>query len=302
VKVVLTGSEGFIGQELIRQCRATDIDVITIDSVAASRPNHHVTDVCSPELREYLPGDADAVIHLAAVSRDRDCARDPLTALKVNVGGAWNVLECARSNGIPQLIFASSEWVYGDVGGQRAQVEETPIDVNRLSAEYALSKLFAERLLHSSWSKNQAAAVTILRFAIVYGPRPAPWSAVEQLFHQVRNERVVEVGSLNTARRFIHVSDIARGVLSTLGISAYEIFNLSGSRLVTLAEIIEESSNLLGRRPRIVETGRSPVTVRNPTNEKARRALGWKPQIDLREGLASLLSQAQVSVQAGLRK
>ncbi len=289
MKVVVTGSEGFIGHELIHQCRAADNDVFTIDSVESDRPDHCVVDICDPRLRDCLPRDADAVIHLAAISRDSDCARDPTRALNVNVGGTCNVLDCVRAAGIRQLIFASSEWVYGDVAGQQQQTEDSPIDVNRLTSEYALSKLFAERLLHAAWSRNGAVDLTILRFAIVYGPRPTNWSAVEQLFHAVRQQDIVEVGSLHTARRFIHVSDIARGILSAVGTSGYEVCNLSGCRLLTLADIVEASCQLLGRQPRIVETGWSPTTIRNPSNEKARRVLDWQPVIHLEAGLASLL-------------
>jgi nucleoside-diphosphate-sugar epimerase len=290
LKVVLIGSEGFIGQEVKRQCRAANIELTTLDSVGSDEPNHRRVDICSRQLREYLPGDAQAIIHLAAISRDRDCARDPVAALNVNVAGTLNVFDAARSCGIPQLVFASTEWVYGDVAGQEAQAEDAPIDVNRLTSEYALSKLFAERLLHAGWLVDPVTAVTILRFAIVYGPRLANWSAVEQLFHQVQCDRTVEVGSLKTARRFIHVSDIARGILKALNTPGYEVFNLSGSRLVTLSDIVEESCQLLGHRPSVVETGLSPATIRNPTNAKAYKILAWQPVMELKAGLATLLA------------
>src|SRR5207244_7827946 len=69
---------------------------------------------------------------------------------------------------------------------------------------------------------------------IFYGPRPANWSAVEHLFHAVREKDVVDVGSLATARRFIHVADIASGILSVVGMgnAGYLVFNLSGDRLI----------------------------------------------------------------------
>jgi nucleoside-diphosphate-sugar epimerase len=154
----------------------------------------------------------------------------------------------------------------------------------------AISPTVAERLAFAEHKRDPRTAVTVLRFAIVYGPRAANWSAVEQLFHRVRRDDVVEVGSLRTARRFIHVTDIASGILSAVGATGYQVFNLSGDRLVTLADIIDASSIVLDRSPRITDLGQPP-SVRNPSNEKAHRILGWKPSLDLPSGLRTLLAE-----------
>jgi UDP-glucose 4-epimerase len=252
-------------------------------------PGHLVVDVRSAALSDAMPRGADAVVHLAAISRDADCVRDPRTAVETNVGGALNVLEAARANHVPQLIFASSEWVYGEVAGQEAQTENMLIDVRRIGSEYALTKLMAERLLQLASARHPETIVTVLRFGIVYGPRPSNWSAVEQLFYAVRSgEPVVVRGSLRTARRFIHVSDVASGILSAVGRSTNEVFNLSGDKLITLGDIVAESAELLGSTPTVTEGDPTAVSVRNPENALARRLLGWVPAIGLRDGLRTL--------------
>jgi len=148
-----------------------------------------------------------------------------------------------------------------------------------------LSKIVGEQLLKLT---NSFQAVTVLRFGIVYGPRPSNWSAVETLFNAVRTQDEIRIGAAATARRFIHVSDVVSGILASRGRQRFEIFNVSGNRPVTLGEIIEVSATLLDRRVRVVETNPALPSIRNPDNSKARTELGWTPIMDLRTGLQTL--------------
>jgi UDP-glucose 4-epimerase len=287
---VIIGSEGFIGRELRRHCATEGIEVVGVDSVASTEPGLFVADIRDGDIAAIIPADATAVVHLAAISRDRDCARDPMSAIEVNVVGALRAHEATVRQKVPQFIFASSEWTYGETVGAEPQTEDSPIVVSRLTSEYALTKLMAERFLFFASKRAADVAVTVLRFGIVYGPRPTNWSAVEQLLHAVGSGETVELhGSARSARRFIHVSDVAAGILRAVGRKGYEVFNLTGDRLVTLSDVIAESAALLGVSPTVVERDPSAVSVRNPDNSRARSALGWEPRISLREGLASLL-------------
>lgn len=288
MKIAVTGSEGFIGRELRRACESEGASFFGVDTVSSSATGHAMADILDPELARYLPEGVDAVVHLAAVSRDADCAADPRRALEVNVAGALNVHRAARARSARQLIFASSEWVYGEVDGDGAQTEDMAIDIRRIRSEYALTKLFAEQLLRVAHTRDPQTAVTVLRFGIVYGPRPTNWSAVEHLHAAVRAGTPISVGSLRTARRFIHVADLARGILRAVGRTGYEVFNLSGDRLITLADIIAASAEELGPRPSVTETDPAAASVRNPDDRRAREALGWRPLIDLRAGLRTL--------------
>jgi len=289
MRIVISGSESFIGKKLKQHCRIKNIEFIGIDMVSSEDANHITMDIRSPDIEQVIPASTDAFIHLAAISRNQDCREDPITAFDVNVGGTLNLIHAAQRRGVKQFVFASSEWVYGDVGNADIQTEESVIDAARITSEYALTKIVGERVLHMAYQRGFC-PVTVLRFAIVYGPRPKNWSAVEGLFNAVRTQDVVEVGgSLRTARRFIHVSDIADGILSVLGRDGYEIFNLSGNTLITLRDVIEQSAALLNKRPRVVEKNPQDVSIRNPDNQKARQVLGWKPVVDLQSGLKSLL-------------
>jgi UDP-glucose 4-epimerase len=288
VKVVIVGSEGFIGRELLKKCLDRGIEVVTIDSAPSNHPNHREIDVRSEDIAAAIPQGADALINLAAISRDQDCRGNPKLAFDVNVLGTLNLINTAREREVKQFIFASTEWVYGETNGTSRQTEEQVIDSAKIQSEYALSKIVGEQTLRLA-QQNGFCPVTILRFGIVYGPRPANWSAVESLFDAVRTKEEVAVGSLATARRFIHVSDVAKGICSVIGRTENEVFNLSGDNLITLQDIITQSSQLLERWPEVRETNPSGVSIRNPDNSKARSVLGWAPDMSLSDGLMTLM-------------
>jgi UDP-glucose 4-epimerase len=290
MKIVITGSESFIGKELKQHCRARDIEFVGLDLAPSEEAGHHQIDIRAPEVEQTIPQNVDALVHLAAVSSDQACRKDPIAAFDVNVVGTLNLMRAAQARNVKQFIFASSEWVYGNTENDDIQTEDSDVNLAKITSEYALTKIVGERLLYITYQRGFC-PVTVLRFGIVYGPRPVPMGAVEGLFNEVRTQNSIEVkGSLGTARRFIHVSDIAKGIIKALGRKDYEIFNLSGNTLITLREIIEKSTALLNRHPTISETDPRSASIRNPDNQRALKVLGWEPKIDLAHGLASLLA------------
>ncbi len=289
--IVLTGSGSFIGAELQAQLVAKGLDYLGLDALPSSDPRCLQADICSPDIADRIPEGADALIHLAAISRDKDCAADLGRAFTVNVNGTINLIQAAKARKVRQLLFASSEWVYGEVENDGVQTEDTAIDIRRIQSEYAITKLVGEQMLRLACAAGGLSG-TVLRFGIVYGPRPANWSAVENLFFAARDKPVIEVGAARTARRFIHVADICRGIVAALGRNGHEIFNLSGNDLVTLRQVVEASVVVWGTRPTLQEKNPDAVSIRNPDNAKARRLLGWEPQLDLASGLFTLQGTA----------
>ncbi|MEI7435386.1 MAG: NAD(P)-dependent oxidoreductase [bacterium] len=287
-KIVITGSESFIGQELKDHCRAKGIGFLGLDTVPGSGADYRQLDIRSAEVEQAIPEQAEALIHLAAISRDQDCRRDLTTAFDVNVQGTINLIKAAQNRHVKQFIFASSEWVYGGVQPGVLQKEDDPVDITRMTSEYAITKILGERLLALTHQRGLC-PVTVLRFGIVYGPRAKPGNFLEGLFNEVRTLDTIDVkGSLESGRRFVHVSDISEGILSALGRPGYEVINLTGDTVVTMREIIQTSARLLGRNPRVMESDPKAINLRNPDNSKARNLLGWQPKIGLEQGLTTL--------------
>ena len=112
--IVITGSESFVGKELIKQCKENKIPVIGIDSINVKNTDYtyHQIDIRDPKISEIIPENIDAIIHLAALSRDADCKGKAYECFDVNVMGTLNLLNARKIKGIKQFIFASTEWVY----------------------------------------------------------------------------------------------------------------------------------------------------------------------------------------------
>jgi nucleoside-diphosphate-sugar epimerase len=292
MKIFVTGSESFIGKVFLDLCRRSGVAAFGIDLNTVRSTSRACADIRSPAVADLIAEGTDALVHLAAISRDADCRGNPRLAYDINVMGTVNLIEAAKARGVKQFVFASSEWVYGEVANQEIQTEDRPIDVTRLKSEYAFSKIAGEQILKLAHAQGLP-GVTILRFGIVYGPRLQNWSAVESLLNAVSRGGPVKIGSRATARRFIHVNDITSGILASLGRSGCETFNLSGDHLITLGQVIDEGMRAVGRRVAVEETSPALVSVRNPDNTRARTILNWKPQIDLAHGVRDVLQCLQ---------
>lgn len=289
MKIIVNGSESFIARELIAQCLAKGIEVFGFDFGKSSDLAYEFQkgDITDPKIIDILPEGADVMIHLAALSRDPDCAGKPYECFNVNVMGTLNMMRAAQAKGIKQFIFASNEWVYEKFNGTEEKDEEAFIDITGHTSEYALSKLVSEANLRQQY-KRGFIPTTILRFAIIYGPRKNGWAAVESVASAVKNNEEVAVGSLQSGRRFVHVSDIARGIIASFGRNDFQIINLSGDVIVTMQDIIGASEKIFNKRVAIIESNPGNISIRNPSNKKAAELLKWHPEINLAEGITTL--------------
>lgn len=288
MKVVITGFKGFVGREVYLQCKASGIDTIGIDTIESDEENYYKKDINVPDIGDIIPESTDAIIHLAALSRDKDCANNSQECFRVNVQGTLNLMAAAEKRNVKNFIFASTEWVYDRFDINEIKDEESSIDAMNLKSEYALSKLVSEVNLRQKY-QHGFCNTTILRFGIIYGPRPSNWSAVEAIFNDVRTKDTVSVGSLKTGRCFIHVSDIVSGIIKALDLQGFNLINLQGDRLITLGEIIEVSKKITGQTPTVFEKNPENISVRNISNKKAKADLNWKTEYDLYKGLTSLI-------------
>ncbi len=290
MKIIITGSESFIGKELISQLKTLDYDIIGFDSASPTNPDYefHQIDIRDPEIYKFIPNDTDVLIHLAALSRDSDCNKKAIECFDVNIMGTLNLIKSASVKNIKQFIFASSEWVYDKFIESEEKNEESIINIENHFSEYALSKLVSESNLRQQHNHGFC-DVTILRFGIIYGPRKSNWSAVESIFSQVKNQNKVTVGSLKTGRRFVHVSDIARGIINSFGLKGFNIINLTGNQIMTLKDIIDLSQKILNKKIQVLESNPDQISIRNPSNFKAKEIIKWEPKIDLKSGLESLI-------------
>lgn len=284
MRIFVTGSDGSIGSTLVKKCQSLGIDVVGADVRSGF-------DIRDRSLASMLPAKVDAVVHLAALSNDTFCKNRGYDCFDTNVLGTLNLMDASQEASVGQFIFASTEWVYDQCDASSIKTEDSPIDIARHSSEYALSKLVSEANLRQRYARGFC-PTTILRFGIVCGTTGEKMTAVESLFFNVMEKDEVSVGSLASGRCFVHISDVVSGIIQSIGLAGFEIINLSGDSLVTLGEIIRDSMEITARSPHVVQTNPSDISVRNISNEKAKRVIGWKPQMTVRAWLEELNATA----------
>lgn len=288
MKIFLTGTQSFVGAELIACCDREGIELCGCDITKPDNDRFTQADIRSKDIADVIPEQVDAVVHLAALSSNHQCNNNAHQCFDVNVMGTLNLIDAAVAKKAKQFIFASSEWVYDCFAEDEVKDAESVIDIAAMDTEYSLSKLVSEANLRQKY-RHGFCDTTILRFGIIYGVRTGG-SAVESLFISVNEKDEVAVGSLQTGRCFIHVSDIAAGIVKAIGLKGFNIIDLQGDELITLEDIINTSKLVTGKDPVVVESDLSGISVKHVSNKKAKELLAWKPKIDLKTGLEMLRS------------
>ena len=284
MKIFITGIESFLGSFLVKYLKKQNINFSGIDLVKKNKFTKKFN-INDKNLGKIIPNKCDVVIHLAAVSSSNDFKINAEKAFNINVNGTINVIKSAIKKNVKQIIFASSEWVYGETKTGKKD-EKSFINYENLGSEYGLSKIICENILKYYCSVYNINC-TILRFGIIYGPRKNRnnWSAVESiLLNLFYGNKEITIGSRKTARRFIYAEDIARGILASIGTQGINTFNLSGDKLITLKEIINTGCNILDTKCKIIEKNPKNFNVRNPDNKLIKKLTKWKPKYDFYSG------------------
>lgn len=295
--VLVTGGAGFIGSHIVDLLIEQDHRVVVVDNLSTGRrENVHPAaafeelDIATAELtqvfEQHLPA---AVVHQAAQPSVPRSIQEPLLDALTNVLGTVNLLECCRRFGVQRFVFASSAAVYGEP-------EEIPLRETasaRPLSPYGLAKLTGERYVDLFRQLFGLGAV-VLRYANVYGPRQDAHgeAGVVSIFcNQIlAGKQPVIHGDGRQTRDFCYVKDIARAnVMALQPDAATGVFNVGSGMATSIAELFDLIAG--GRvQPRYgaPRAGDIRHSLLDPT--AIQRALGWRSETRLEEGLAATLS------------
>jgi nucleoside-diphosphate-sugar epimerase len=229
-------------------------------------------------------GPFDAVLNLAARAGVRYSMENPHVYLSTNAEGTLNLLECMRAQSCNKLVLASTSSLYA---GQKMPFTED-LAVNEPLSPYAASKKAGE-LMAYSYHKLYQVDVSVVRYFTVFGPAGRPDMSIFRFIKWIDEGQPIELfGDGSQSRDFTYVDDIARGTIAAIRDVGYEIINLGGGRNpVSLNTIISNLEELLGKKAKI---DHKPFHVADLMEtwadiSKAKRLLGWEPQVSLEEGL-----------------
>lgn len=292
--ILLTGSESFVASFLIKKLKKK-YNVIGIDYKKKNINTKFAIDITKKIPKKLYKLKIDYIIHLAAISRDNECAANPLKCFNTNVIGTLNLIDFANNKKVKNFIFASTQWVYDFDKKKKNKNYNSLINAHNLGSEYALSKLVSEINLKLNYQKKKLNAV-VLRFGIIYGPRKYNLSAFEAIFYKIIREDKIEIGSKKTGRNFIHVNDICDGIIKAINKKGYNIFNLEGDKFISLENLIKESEIILNKKIKIVEKSPNKASIKIISNKFTKKELNWKPKYSLKKSLTDLLNYVNTNV------
>lgn len=291
MKVLVTGGAGFIGSATVDLLLEEGYSVAVVDDLSTGkaaninpRATFYKMDITRKGLEKVLRKErAEGVVHIAAQPQVRRSLGDPILDARVNILGTINLL--LGCGGVERFVYASSGGaVYGEPGYLPVD-EEHPVAP---LSPYGLSKYVAEGYLRTLRDRPY----TVLRYGNVYGPRQDPdgEAGVVAIFagRLLRGQRPAIFGDGRQTRDFVYVGDVAKANLLALErCKDGEILNIGSGRETSVLEVLDTIKALTGRETEPVYAPPVEGEVRRIylAIGKARRVLGWRPTVPLREGL-----------------
>ncbi len=289
MKIVVTGSTGFIGGHVARTLKQHGHQVTGFDQ----RPGFDdavetvVGDLLNEDSLDTAFTGADAICHIGAIGDVYLAAEDPVLAATVNVTGSTNVGRAAKRAGA-KVVYASTWEVYGQPHYEPVD-EEHPREPDH---PYNITKLAGERML-LAMNHLDGLPVIALRLGTAYGLGMRP-NAVFRIFIDKarRGEAITIQGDGSQGRQFTHVSDIARAFqLAAESDVEGMAFNVVGPEMVTIKQLAE---TVVERYPTDVTYGEArpgDVPPSYVSSDLIQAKLGWVPEMAFQQGMAQLLEE-----------
>lgn len=332
MKVLVTGSAGFVGAAVARALVRRGDEVLGIDNfnpyynplmkharIASLQQNplyHHMDiDIADSGLVEstFATFNPDVVVHLAAQAGVRHAQKDPHSYGRSNLIGFLNILESSK-NRVQHLVYASSSSVYG-LNKSLPFVESDP--VTRPASLYAATKIANEVMAHA-YSFNFDLRTTGMRFFTVYGPWGRPDMMPIKFARLILAGQPIELfNSGNHSRDFTYIDDAVDGVLKILdsgqaretpavtnsddeqAVLPFTVFNIGGESPVHLLRFLDLLEDQLGKTAVRVLAPRQlgDMSVTHANIDKLHSVTGWKPRISIEEGVQRFAEWALLNIE-----
>jgi len=308
-KVLVTGSDGFIGSHLVERlvqegCKVKAfvyynsfnswgwLDTVSKDVL--SKIEIFSGDVRDPNgVREALKG-VDVVFHLAALIGIPYSYHSPDSYVDTNIKGTLNILQAAKDLGCEKILVTSTSEVYGTA-------QYVPIDEKHPfqgQSPYSATKIGADRMAESFY-RSFDLPVTIVRPFNTYGPRQSARAVIPTIITQLLSGvKELKLGNLLPTRDFNYVKDTVDGFIEIAKSDKVkgEEINIATEQEISIGNIAEELIHQINPNAKIANDGsrirpeKSEVERLLGSNKKIKELTNWKPKYDLRSGLSETIS------------
>jgi nucleoside-diphosphate-sugar epimerase len=295
--VLVTGGAGFIGSEAVKQLLSKGAFVTVLDNFSSGKrkylPKNKNLKIIKGDIQDEnttkkAVKDKNFVLHLAALPFIPDSYYHPIDFFKVDTIGTVNMLwSSVNSRSVENFVHISTSEVYGTA-------QHSPMDENHPTAPhstYAVSKLAGDRAAFTLHKEN-GFPVVIIRPFNAFGPRYTEPYIIPEIMNQLLSgKRELTLGNVNSSRDFTFVSDSVNGFLlaMTEKKAEGEIINIGSGTDVRILDLVKKIAKVSKFKVKIKfdESRLRPYDVDRLIcdNRKAKKLLGWKPQVSVEDGL-----------------
>jgi NAD dependent epimerase/dehydratase len=302
MKALVTGADGFIGSHLTEMLLAQGFKVRALAQYNSfnSRgwldhiPRHPALEIISGDIRDpffcdHICANIDIVFHLAALIAIPFSYRAPASYVATNVEGTLNVCNAALRQNVRRMIHTSTSEVYGTAKFV-PMTEEHPLQPQ---SPYSASKIGADAMA-LSYFHSFGLPVTIARPFNTYGPRQSARAVIPTIISQLASgSKELRLGELSPTRDLNFVADTCRGFLALAEANDVvgETFNFGSGFEISVGDLARLIARLMGISVDIVQEDERRRPVNSEVNrlwcnaDKASKALGFKPECTLEQGL-----------------
>lgn len=298
MRILLTGAAGFLGSHLTAALLEKDYQVIGLDDLSTgsklnllkfqSNPNFEFV---NQDVRLPFNAEVDGILNFACPASPRHYQSDPVRTIETNFLGIINMLHLAKSRGA-KLVQASTSEVYGDPSVS-PQPETYWGNVNPIGIRscYDEGKRAAETLCFD-YRRQFNMDTRVLRIFNTYGPNMSPddGRVVSNFIVQAITGRDITIyGDGSQTRSFCYVSDLVAGIIKLfeVGNNPELPINLGNPNEFTMLQLAESVLRLTKSKSKIIfqPLPQDDPQQRRPDISRASEVLGWKPNVQLEEGL-----------------
>ena len=265
-KVVITGSRGFVGYNLLKELQKRKANIIEIPFANNGFPNF----------------DDSYVFHLGAKAIVGDVKENPKEAFDANIKGTYDLLEACRLSNPKKVIIASTDKVYGE-GLNKNEYH----NLNGLYP-YDVSKHCADKLAQCYW-KSYNMPIAITRFVNIYGEGDKHLSRIiPYIISQTLKNKPIEIRSDGKSiRDFIYIKDVINGYLKLAESKQNGVFNFGTNSQIEVIALVKTILKLTKSRSKIkiLNIAKNEIREQSVNSLKSRILLNWYPKYSLEQGL-----------------
>ncbi|MEZ7908531.1 MAG: NAD(P)-dependent oxidoreductase [Pseudomonadales bacterium] len=253
MKIVMTGTSGFIGSRLLQTARAMYGDNVTAFSSHPSEGNHIVyanrTDFSLAPAELALVEDANVLIHAGAFTPKCGTEANQIKSCNSNIAFTEELLALPWRN-LKKIIFLSTLDVYNNLD---CPISEATLTVP--TTLYGMSKLYCERMM-SLHAAERGIAIQVLRIGHVYGPGEEQYvKVIPKAIERIIAGGDVELwGEGEELRSFIYISDVVTAILKAVELQEEPgVINVVGGNVISIRDLLEKLIAIGGRQTKIVQ-------------------------------------------------